>query len=118
MTQHEFEERYGHVVVHEDYLALEQLYYLLDLDKDAFAGIVKAAGLDLLLKRRGRWAYLQNAEETYALIGRRQRARERLEALDRAHHKLSIERCEIESEQRELTTMLEKTKFIAQEGAI
>ena len=47
----------------EDYAVLEKLYILLDLDKNIFAKIVDAAGVDTLVGREQYWDRLQAADD-------------------------------------------------------
>jgi hypothetical protein len=50
----------------EYYAKIEPLYIVLDIDKDKFAALVDAAGLETLAAKAGRWERLLKAEEELA----------------------------------------------------
>jgi hypothetical protein len=68
MTIHELKERSKKAVNinTEEYIVLEKLYILLDLNKDDFAKIVDAVGVEKLVGRESYWDRLQTADNEWS----------------------------------------------------
>jgi hypothetical protein len=90
MMIHEFAERskkHGNIS-NEDYAKIEPLYIVLDLDKDQFAALVDAVGLERLTAKAGRWTRFLKAEEELAGKERYIAAKDELENITRRQAEL------------------------------
>ena len=80
----------------EDYKIVENLYYVMDIDKHEFVKVVKAIGLEMVITKRKRWAQLIQSEEHYNEYQRYIKAKDALDEQQRAvqHSKKIIENYE------------------------
>jgi hypothetical protein len=90
MMIHEFAERskkHGDIT-QEDYAKIEPLYIVLDLDKDQFAALVDAVGLEGLTAKAGLWTRYLKAEDELAAKERYIAAKNELEETERRQTEL------------------------------
>lgn len=71
-----------------DYEILENWYIALDLDKDAFAKIVAAVGIETLIARHGRAAQMVTAMDEYQKREQYKRNKIKLEEMEREVERL------------------------------
>ena len=77
----------------DDYQIIENLYHVMDINKNEFTKVVNAMGLELVITRHRRWSQLIQAEEHYDEYQRYIKAKDELDEQQRAvnHSKQIIE---------------------------
>ena len=68
----------------EDYAILENMYYVMDIDKNEFVKVVKAIGMEAVIAKQRHWVYMRRAEEHYAAFLKYTKAKDELDEQQKA----------------------------------